>query len=280
MQISLQGVEETLVMPLWSRAKLTREGSPILYDALALEIVAKLGYDFSRLERDFPPINVLVNAVRARMLDDTICRFLADHPRAAVVNLGAGLDTTFSRVDNGSLQWYDLDLPEVIELRRAIIPERARSRSIAGSLFDMSWAGEIDHTEDGLLFISGGVLLYFREVEVRALFASLAGRFPGSEIVFDALSRLSAFMGNRVIKKVGFASAPMRWALGDARRLTRWDGRFLVLEQYPLFSRITRDPSWGHRVLQQVNAFDRLRAATIVHLRFCGGPAGSGSRRG
>jgi hypothetical protein len=53
-----------------------------------------------------------------------------------------------------------------------------------------------------------------------------------------------------------------------------------VLEQYPLFSRITRDPSWGHRVLQQVNAFDRLRAATIVHLRFCGGPAGSGSRRG
>ena len=185
----LEKVQETLLIPLWGRAKISKEPNPILYDEKAVEIVEKLEYDFSRINKRFGMFDAFFWSCRAKILDDEIRLFLTEHPRAVIVNLGTGLETAFHRVDNGQLRWYDLDLPEVIEIRRKLIPETDRSKCIARSLFDFQWFEEIEEG-DGLLLISGGVFAYFPEKDVKGFFLAAADRFPGAEI-----SRVSGSKG-------------------------------------------------------------------------------------
>jgi len=105
------------------------------------------------------------------------------------VNIGAGLDTTFYRVDNGLLHWYDLDLPAVIGVRRQLLPEPDWVTYIAKSPLDPSWCKDIKHTADEIFMIAGGVLPWFNELEVKRFFSMLADNFPRGEIAFDAVSR-------------------------------------------------------------------------------------------
>jgi hypothetical protein len=103
------------------------------------------------------------------------------------VTLGAGLDTTFYRVDNGLIHWYDLDLPAVIDVRRELLPEPDRVTYIAKSIFDPSWCEEVTHTEEGVFIVVGGVLQFFDEPQVKQFFSMLADNFDGGEIVFDVI---------------------------------------------------------------------------------------------
>jgi len=138
MKLDLSGVEETLLVPLWGRAKFSRENPSLLNDTKAIELVEQLDYDFSRFEKNLGVLGNLMLAAIAKHIDDKTREYIVEHPKASVIDLGAGLDTTYYRVDNGSIHWYDLDLPAVIDLRRRLIPETARSTCIAKSLLDPS----------------------------------------------------------------------------------------------------------------------------------------------
>ena len=147
MNINLGGVQETLLVPLWSRAKLSKDGNSILVDSKAIDIVEKIQYDFCKIDKYFPYFLHIMNLTRTKMLDNTIKEFLTNHPKATIVNLGAGLDTTFYRVDNGLLNWYDIDLPDVIEIRKKLIPETDRLNYIEDSIFEMQWVKNIAKTK-------------------------------------------------------------------------------------------------------------------------------------
>ena len=118
--------------------------------------------DFGEIEKAFGEYGGLAYIVRGRKIDGIIKQFIAEHPRATIVNIGAGFDTTFSRVDNGAVHWYDIDLCEVIALREKIIPAGSRNICIAKSVFDYSWLKDVRFNEkDGILFVAGGVFYYF-----------------------------------------------------------------------------------------------------------------------
>ncbi|WXG41749.1 MAG: class I SAM-dependent methyltransferase [Candidatus Freyarchaeum deiterrae] len=268
MKICLDSVQETLLLPLWSRAKLSREGNSILNDPMAVEIVENLDYDFERLDKNLPPYGNLMNLVRAKMFDDTIKNFILGHPKAVVVNLGCGLDTTFYRVDNGLIHWYDVDLPDVIEIRKQLIPETNRSLCIAQSIFDMEWVKEVNPIPDGIIFFCGGVLSYFSEKVVKQFFSNMADHFPGSEMVFNTISELGKIFTNQVIKNTGMKSASLHSADHIGNKIRKWDKRIEVLEQYPMFSRIKREDSWGESTISMLNLIDKYEIANIVHLRF------------
>jgi O-methyltransferase involved in polyketide biosynthesis len=179
----------------------SKQYSSLFYDEKAIELVEKIDYDdlavnepsegleqifirsFSKL--DLPESGLFT--LRARQFDKIVRAYVAEHPRASVVNLGAGLDTTFYRVDNGLIHWYDLDLPEVIDVRRQLLPEPDRVTYIAKSIFDPSWCTDVRHTEEGIFIVVGGVLQWFDEPQVRQFFSMLADNFDGGEIVFDVL---------------------------------------------------------------------------------------------
>ena len=90
-------------------------------DTLADDIVAKIDYDFDAI--GVPSSAVRQTALRAKMLDDRVRHFVAEHPDAVVVDLGAGLGTAMLRVAPPmTVDWYSVDLPEVIALRDELLP--------------------------------------------------------------------------------------------------------------------------------------------------------------
>ena len=204
-KVRLGGVSETLMFPLWGRAQLSKEYSSLFYDAKAVELVEKIDYDFSASDLPFGgsmfntplkdnllPMFSLV-ALMGKQFDDKIKAYITEHPHASVVNIGAGLDATFYRVDNGLIHWYDLDLPAVIDIRKQLLPEPDRVTCIAKSLFDPSWCKDVKYTDDGVFMFAGEVLQFFEETQVRQFFSMLADNFSDGEIVFTAMSRSDDF---------------------------------------------------------------------------------------
>jgi Leucine carboxyl methyltransferase len=92
----LTPVEQTAFLTEYARALDSRWSRPILGDSLADEVVGKIDYDFAGL--GVQTSVVCQTALRAKMLDDRARAFVADHPDAVVVDLGAGLDSGFYRV--------------------------------------------------------------------------------------------------------------------------------------------------------------------------------------
>ena len=235
--LALDSVEKTLLLPLWGRAVESGRPRPLLVDPAAAAIVAALPYDFVAMARNLNPITRLSWIARSLQIDGTAHAFLERHPDAAIVNLGCGLDTTFERVDNGQVRWFDLDLPDVIALRRRLIPEGERRRCIAASVLDDSWRSRIQ-PHDQALVIAAGVLYYFSETEVRALLSGLAGVFPGAEMIFDACSPTQGSQQSGHRSRRHGRERKAQWGLSRAKEMEAWDPRIAVLEFLP-------DVSWN-----------------------------------
>ena len=268
MKIELKNIEETLLLPLWSRANISREYSKLFNDTKAIELVEKIDYDFSRFEENL--FQNLFMAARAKQFDDKIRSYSTEHPRASVINLGAGLDTTFYRVDNGLAQWYDLDLPNVIAVREQLLPTTDRMTYISKSIFDLSWCNDIRDVKNGLFIVACGVLAYFKESQIKQLFSMLADNFPDGEVVFDTSTRLGNLFSNWGLRRAGMKQATTRWTLKDAKKLTKWDKRIEVIDQFPYFNAIPRDPEWDVKIIRQMDFIERSRLfnmSNIFHVR-------------
>jgi O-methyltransferase involved in polyketide biosynthesis len=264
-----------LLLPLWARARECQQPNPIIADNQAGQIVAHLSAiasyrnSIEEMDRVFDRYYRLSQLIRAKCLDDEIRAFLTHHPSGTIVNIGAGFDTTFARVDNGRLNWYDLDLPEVIVLRRSYIPETDRSRCIAKSVLDTSWFEDIGDVGNGVLFVACGVLFFLQEDQAKQLFIALADRFRGSEAAFDTMSRLFMMIGNwSVLRRSGMGKqAAMHWSIKSAREMVKWDKRIAIVSEYPMFSRIQLDEAWGRAVVNRMRLINKMRGINIVHLR-------------
>lgn len=263
-QFTLQNIPETLLLPLFGRAEMTRSGNRILLDPFAVELIDRIDYDFTKIRADFNTSKVLTWIARARQLDDKIVEFIDNHPDAAIVNLGSGLDTTFQRVDNGRIQWFDIDLPEVVELRRKLLIPSEREHFVAASLFDNSWHKVVKKTGLPILFIAGGVFFYFTANENRDLFRMFAIEFKGAEIVFDAMNSKAIERVNRMMVNVGMEKALLQWGLDDTKELALWDAGFEVIERFSCFRGLDlRGLGWRPKLLALINS--RVNAFTIVH---------------
>src|SRR5689334_5477887 len=112
MSLNLQSIQATMLIPLWGRANASEKNPEILYDKEAIEIIERCDFDFSDIAKTFGEYGGITYIVRARKVEDTIRAFIEKRPSATIVNIGAGLDTTFSRVDNDKINWYNIDLPD------------------------------------------------------------------------------------------------------------------------------------------------------------------------
>lgn len=265
--VNLNNVHETLLLPLWGRAQAARMPYPVLKDRRAMRLVEQLDYDFSTFRACLGSYQILLFALRAKEFDAIVRDFIAEHPGATVVNIGAGLDTTFCRVDNGRIRWYDLDVPEVIRLRNELLPEEEKQRTIAKSMFDESFLDDIEAPQDGILFLLGGVLMYFEEEKVRSFLGMVASRFPGAEVVFDSVSPLGLLAANRMVKRSGIKGAPMKWSLRDAKRLEAWDIGLRLMERYPIAMKTRVFLSWGFSAWMMAKLNNLLSLVSVNRFR-------------
>ena len=226
-------VQETLVIPLYGR-KMCSELYPNLFrDETAMRLIEEIDYDFSTLAKRsqsmMQQFGFLECAMRQSDLACEVRDYLRSYPNAAVVNLGCGLDATGRACDNGTCKIYNLDFPDVIAVRDALLPALEREKNIPCNLNNTSWFREID-ASGGAVFFAAGVFYYFLTPQVKALVCAMAEAFPGGKLVFDAANRkavklmLKTWLKDAEIKDVG-----AYFAVTDARReLSAWSDRLRV----------------------------------------------------
>ncbi len=234
---TLDNVAETLLFTLYVRALESQRPDALLKDEKAVALLDQLGGDIARLQRvkmDEEDMATLI--LRNRQFDRHARDFLARYPEAVVVHLGCGFDSRFERVDNGKVEWYDLDVPEVITLRRKLIGEEGpRYHHLGYSAFDPAWLDIVAvHQQRPFLFLAEGVFMYFKEAQIRSLARSLLERFPGAELVFDAFAPYLVCMNN-LRMTLGGVGARYYWGLKHGKDLEDWGkGIGLLDEWFPL----------------------------------------------
>ncbi len=264
--VELGNVQKTLLLPLWGRAVEAQKKKPLLMDKTAVDIVGKIDYDFSKIESGISAISRIGWIVRSLLMDRCILSFLERYPRGTIVNIGCGFDTTFDRIDNGKLLWYDLDLPDVMQMRKNFIKENDRRKFIAESFLEHKWLERLEVPEN-ILFMAAGVLYYFEEHQIRSFFEKAADLFPNSEIVFDATSPTGLKVANKtVIKSSGLnKNSFLKWGLQSAKKLKAWDKRIEIMEESVFF----KDLKGKYDIKTKITAFmsDALKMQYLVHLK-------------
>jgi len=203
-------VQETLIIPLYGRKLCTEQFPNLFQDPKAVELINRLDYDFSALEKKAKSTFYRFGAVEVAMRENDLMievkEYLKTHPEAAVVNLGCGLDQTGENCDNGKCTVYNLDLPDVMEVREKLLPGTERVVNIAADLNDFSWFDRIDGSK-GACFIAAGVFYYFKRADIMKLFPAMAKRFPGGKLCFDAANKRAVKMMVKTwIKEAGISS--------------------------------------------------------------------------
>ncbi len=183
----LSGVQETMLWALHERASAARRGDGILHDAECIRIYDSIDYDFAGrfgVPSGHAP-------ARAGKIDQVLRRWLRRHPSGSIVSLGEGLETQAYRVDNGTMRWLSVDLPDAIEVRERFLSPTDRFRHLASSALDPEWMNHVDGQGD-VFIIAQGLLMYFSPDAVRRLLVTIAQRFAGAEMIFDVIPRALA----------------------------------------------------------------------------------------
>ena len=179
----LTGVSETALMTLYGRGYQAGRPDPIIDDPMAIKLVESIDLDFEKYGRKGQEM-----ALRSLAVDQCAIRYLSKHPKATVVALAEGLQTSFWRLNSAlpdaQFHWLSVDLAPVIELRRRLLPHSVRITHLAQSALDYSWVTKVD-CSDGVFITAEGLLMYLQPQEALGLIAECAKRFPGGQMFFD-----------------------------------------------------------------------------------------------
>ncbi len=259
----LRGVAETLLIPLYYRALEHQRPDAIVRDPAAAEAVRQIDYDFSRFGK--AAFDQLTTAMRVRVFDRHTRDFIARHRQSAVVEIGCGLSGRFPRVDDGSVEWFDLDLPPVMAVRAKLLAPAERVHPVSASAANPDWLPQVQ-TGRPTLFLAEGVLPYLSPRDVRRLILAMADQFTGAEMVFDAFSPAMLWIGN-MHSQIRSMGVRMQWSVRDDRELERWGPGINLLDRWDYFEQ--PEPRLGSaRLLRFVPILNR--GTRILHYRLGG----------
>lgn len=263
-------MEDTLWLTLCGRALDYRRPDPILGDKTADQIVRKLDYDCEKFKLSTSPIISIAH--RAKKLDEVAENFIARHPDAVALDLGAGLDTRMSRVaPPPTVDWYDVDFPEVITARRQLIPEHANAHGIGTDLIDPNWLDAIP-TDRPAVIVADGLLAFLTQEDMIALLNRLTSHFPSGEIAFNGYTRFAIWAAKHYRGTQSVAGLLKSPGFDDPREPERWDPRLKLVREILL----TREPEVATfppalRLFTQLAAHSTSwsrRGTTVLHYRF------------
>ncbi len=219
-RVELGPVQETLLIPLLGRAEETKRGRGIINDEKAVEIVESLDYDFSKW-RGIP--SLVASAIRTRMFDEDVSDFLRCYPNGTVVEIGAGLNTRYERLDNGRANWVELDLPDSMALRRKFFADTERRHMLSANVLDTDWHDKIAAFSPPYCFVSEAVIIYLDDASVERAIGSLTARFPRAWLITDTTSTTLVDGQDKhdAMKKMSKESW-FRWRCDDPEALEQW----------------------------------------------------------
>jgi O-methyltransferase involved in polyketide biosynthesis len=227
-KVNLGVIQETLLITLWARAAELKQADPIIVDPKSAEILEAIDYDFAK----FATANnsQTGTCLRGMIIDNWVRAYLEKYPQGVVVEIGARLNTRFERVDNGQVRWFDLDLPDAMQLRQQFFQQTERRHFITASCLDTDWFEHVKAVGvQPCMFVAEGVLMYLNEKQVQQLFANLLHEFPGSWFAFDSMSPLMV-KNQKHHDSLKYTSAKFDWGISDIQKIKNWDSRYQILE--------------------------------------------------
>jgi O-methyltransferase involved in polyketide biosynthesis len=225
---SLQGVANTLFIPLAARVFASKKFPEYFYDEKSLSLEKYI--PGNAIQKKSSEYSFMASVARYYNMDNMAGSFISKHQRCNIVYLGAGLETAYYRLNNQSALFYEVDLPEVIDMRRSILGEHENEILVGGDMFDSPWTDTINKSLPTLL-IASGVFQYFREDKVTGFIKNIGANFKKPELIFDAANERGIKYANRYVKKTGNANALMYFHVNDGIDFARRTGAVLLEER-------------------------------------------------
>ena len=260
---TLTGVPATMMWTLRNRAVEAARPDTAFADPLAVGLYETLDYPYENFGKPGQS-----HALRAQAFDDEIRAFLAAHPDGTVVALGEGLQTSYWRIGDPDVRWVSIDLPEVIALRRQLLPDEPNVTTLAVSALDRSWMDHVD-TGRGVFVSAEGLLMYLPPDESLSLIGDCARRFPGGRMMFDSVPKWfsrKTQKGMRIHGDYTVPPMPFHLSAGEAAELPARipDVAFTREVALPLGRGL-----WGSALLRRLSDMRPLRDSRPT-LTLCG----------
>jgi O-methyltransferase involved in polyketide biosynthesis len=268
--VDLRGAAQTMLATLYLKALDADFDRPVLGDRYAKAAISRLDYNFPAMgitARWAPLITV-----RTAQYDIWARQFLALHPEATVVHLGCGLDSRVFRLDPApGVQWYDVDYPDVIALRKQIYPTRPRYYLVASSATESAWLDRIP-ADRPVLLLAEGISMYLTEAEGITLLQRVVDRFPSGEAQIDFYNWL-AIKSQKAHTLVRRTGSTLHWAVSNPQDIVaRVPGVRLLIAVTFFDASMFRQAPLGFRLARQlVRVAPPLYTALQYH-RYAFGP--------
>ena len=230
-KIQMQGVPETMLQTLYARAAYSKKRKAKFCDDKAVEIVSHMDYDFSLAEKDAMMSKGVI--ARTILLDRMVGDFIGEDPKGTVINIACGLDTRVYRLKTlPSVRWYNLDLPETIEVRRLFLTENGRISMIAKSAMDESWAAEIEEWSGRTLVIVEGLVMYLSQEDVKQILSIISNRFRRVEVIMETMNPWG--IKNMKEKSIEATKARFTWGIRSGKELERISPEYIWVRDVSL----------------------------------------------
>ena len=220
-------------------------------DAKAAEIVESIEWDFERFNQSPRMMGCIL---RTAMFDEWVKEFVDRNLEGTVVEIGTGLNTRFERLDNGSVHWFDVDLPDAMALRRKHFSDSARRVMLAASVVDEDWIAAVKRSPPPYCFVAETVFVYLSEPQVRTALTQIAANFPGALIVFDTANRKAVIHGDKDHARRKL-DARFVWACEDPKEIERWNIGWRLVKSRSFFDvpeSLKKRLSWRARIALRV----------------------------
>lgn len=247
MELKLGDVQETALIPLSNRAGETKRKNPRIKDPKAVEIVSALQLDIKKYDKLVTHECVIARTI---MFDSAVKDLIEEDEEAICINIGCGMDDRFSRVDNGKIRWFDVDLPDSIAARRRVFSDTERRRMIGGSVLETGWIKEIksylNENQSRVIVIAEGLFMYFTKEQNRRILRILAESFPAGNLVVELMK--PCMMNEKRHQTVRKTNAKFGWGTNSGRELEILEPRMHLVSEHS-FSEQMLQSTWTSKVV-------------------------------
>ena len=228
--MNLEGVEKTMLLTLFAKAKHSQQKNHKFYDSKAIEVISKVDYDFSIAEKDkFMQLGTIARTI---VLDEMVGSYIKAHPDCTIVNIASGMDTRFNRLDNGKINWYNVDLENSAHYRLKFIEDTDRVTTLAYSAMDPGWASEIKIRKD-VLFIIEGLTMYLNQKDVENIMKVIDENFSECTVFMEIMPPVS--VENAKEESIEDTNSKFIWGVEKGRELTKLNSHFKWIRDVNLF---------------------------------------------
>jgi len=259
---NLQPVAKTLFIPLIARYLESSRENSIISDPYSETVLKNIYGDLSELNISWS--SQLGVAIRTKIIDREVMNLIQKFPDAIIINLGCGLDTRFQRMNNNKITWYDLDLPDVISLKKKIFQNMGNYILIAKSITDFTWIDDVSRNKH-VIIIAEGLLSYFSRKDAETIILNLNSHFPGADFFFQTMSPFVSLsrMKRRDIK---FTGVSHKWGIYSGKILEKLNPKIKFINEWYYSDYSQQRLPFLLRIISWIPLV--RKAMKVVHLRF------------